>query len=97
MIEHHKIYIIATIIINTTDGGDNIVRTKGTYEYTENQEKELLNFITADPQTTEKIKDKMRTIYSSIHAHTVKRMLENLKMRGLIKGSQIGRVRIWRL
>lgn len=62
------------------------MKTKGSYEYKEDAELIVLSYVSDIPQTSNSIKNKLReSTFSKIERETVKRMLENLHTKGLIK------------
>ena len=74
------------------------MRTKKSYEYGEEHEDIILKFVSNKPQTTKSITLSVKqSFFSKIHAHTVKRLLENLKERGKVKKLKVGQINLWQL
>lgn len=74
------------------------MKTKGAFGYREEHEDLVLKFVTKNPQTTPVITSKIKEgLFDKIHKSTVKRLLEKLKERGLIKKVKVGRVTLWQI
>jgi hypothetical protein len=66
-----------------------VSRPEGTLEYKKDAEEKILKLIEIYPQTTNAIKEKAKENYwAKVHFHTVGRMLENLRKKGLIRCMQ---------
>lgn len=62
------------------------MKTKGSYEYGEDAEKIVLSYVSDIPRTSNDIKNRLReNVFSKIERETVKRMLESLHKKGLVK------------
>ena len=74
------------------------MRTAGSFEYSGDAEKIVLNTVTSRPQTTNSITNIIKeSFFEKLHHGTTQRMLEKLKTDGKIKGSKIGRYYLWNL
>lgn len=62
------------------------MKTKGSYEYGEDAEKIVLSYVSDIPRTSNDIKNRLReNVFSKIERETVKRLLENLYKKGMVK------------
>jgi predicted transcriptional regulator len=74
------------------------MRTKEAFEYKEEHEDMVLNYVSKVPASTTNITSKIKEhLFAKIHRKTVERLLENLKERGKIKKIKIGRTNLWQL
>lgn len=72
------------------------MRTVGSYEYDEKTEKIILDHVDVYPKSTRSITEELRdSKFAKISPQTVKRLLENLKNRGLIRCMPLKNTLLW--
>jgi len=72
------------------------MKTKGSFEYLDDSAARIFRLVSHTPRTNNAITLLARKkYYSKIHPKTVKRLLEQLQQKGLIKGFTVGRTLVW--
>lgn len=73
-----------------------MVRTVGSFEYDEKAEKIILKYVDVFPKSTRSITEELRNDeFAKISPQTVKRLLEKLKERGMIRCMQLKNTLLW--
>ena len=72
------------------------MRTEGAFEYDERSEKIILDHVDIIPKSTTTITEELRSSkFAKISPQTVKRLLESLKIKGMVKCMELKNTLLW--